>query len=136
MDRHTHTHTNRQTYQNGPKTEDLWNFFFQLLFLFLHWRSNWKKCFIGLKSLVSSGYVSLFVCLFVCLSVCSYVRRLAPLPFDLDIWFFAWAFVWWQGKNGIFFFYILFFLPSYAPFSIFWSIPCKLNWWLWEAQMR
>ena len=35
--------TNKQTdkhTQNGPKTEDLWNFFFQLLFLFLHWRSN------------------------------------------------------------------------------------------------
>ena len=71
----------------------------------------------------------------VCLCVCLSAPGLAPLPIELDTWLFASPLVLRIGQNSIFLFFEILFFPSYAPFSIFQNIPCKLNWWLWEAQI-
>ena len=110
-----------------------------LIILDRQWRNknkSWKKNFIGLQSLVRSGYVCLFVCLSVCLFVCLSVHGLAPLPFDLEAWFFAWTLIVGIGKKGFFKFLNFYFFTELCPFFDFpFSIPYKLNGWLWDTQM-
>ena len=77
------------------------------------------------------------ICMCVCLSVCVFATGLAPLPLDLDTWFFVPALVMTIGQNNIFCFLKKWFFTELCPFLFFsLCIPCNLNWWLWKAPKR
>ena len=56
---------------------------------------------------------------FLLTSACLSVHGLAPLPFDLESWFFAWALVLTIGKNGFFKFLNFYFFTELCPFFRF-----------------
>ena len=56
---------------------------------------------------------------FLLTSACLSVQGLAPLPFDLESWFFAWALVLGIGKNVFFKFLNFYFFTELCPFFRF-----------------
>ena len=72
---------------------------------------------------------------FLLTSACLSVQGLAPLPFDLESWFFAWALVLGIGKN-VFFKFLNFFYWVMPLFRFLMMRPCNLNKRLREAQTR
>ena len=111
-----------------------------------------KKKFIGLQSLVRSGYVCLldrqfrnknkswkkkfhrslvfglfWVCLSVCLFVCLSVHGLGPLPFDLEPWYFVWSLVLGIGKNSFFQIFEFLFFTELCPFFRFLTTSACLS---------
>ena len=118
-DRQTDKQTNTHTYPEQTKDWRPMKFLFFNFYFFIG----------GLKVIGLPVFGRFWVCLFV--------HGLAPLLFDLENWFFAWALVLAIGKNVFFKFLNFYFFTELCPFFRFLMMrPCNLNKRLREAQTR